>query len=122
MTAAPESDPGRLLRPFVLTSGGVDDTVPVLDLASMVVAVRSPGDGAEVSASEPEASSLDQNSAAGSPRAGTAPGPMRTSSSTTEMSSASTSSSGRSAALSVTTLVLGMPLPSPAPSLPAPVP
>src|SRR5690606_31845816 len=48
MTAAPESDPGRLLRPFVLTSGGVDDTVPVLDLASMVVAVRSPGDGAEV--------------------------------------------------------------------------
>ncbi|KUP96906.1 DUF742 domain-containing protein [Thermobifida cellulosilytica] len=43
MTAAiHESDPGRLLRPFVLTACCTDDTVPVLDLASMVVAVRDP--------------------------------------------------------------------------------
>ena len=41
MTAAPDADPGRLLRPFALT-GGVDGATAVLDLASMVVAVRGP--------------------------------------------------------------------------------
>ncbi|MEY9210987.1 DUF742 domain-containing protein [Thermobifida halotolerans] len=47
MTAVSDADPGRLLRPFVLTAGA-GDTTPVLDLASMVVAAREPGEEDEL--------------------------------------------------------------------------
>lgn len=54
MTARSDTDPGRLLRPFTLTSGSVDGAAPVLDLASMVVAVDAPGEEYETAPEQAE--------------------------------------------------------------------